>query len=665
MIFFMRSIWIGALNMTYPLELISGITMYWFILGIVGAFALRRNEKYLTILFLLGTLGSLALLVVCCLAFGNPQLDDLSAFFLLLLSTTSVGIGLFSSHYFSHLHSQKKSVLFLLYHWLLACMVWIFLADDAYVFLIAWELMAISSYLMIVTTDSSAETLRSGFLYFLLTHLGALFLFIGFALMIHGAHDASFSAMRVAHLPPMYATAVFICVLIGFGTKAGMLPFHFWAPEAYPAVSSPISALMSGIMLKTAIYGLVRFIFDLLNEPNQIWGLIVLILGMSTAFFGVIMSAMQTDIKRLLAYSSIENSGIIVGAIGLALLFYASSQHLMATLALTAALFHSFSHALSKSLLFLGAGSVLHATGERNLGKLGGLISKMPWVSLFVLMGTFAISGIPPLSGFFAEWLLFQSFLFFPEIQPLYFSMLILVMAGLFALTIGLGAYVMVKFYGIIFLGKPRESELEHALDASFLERLGLGWLAAGCLLLGLFPALLLKVISPFTTSVFGESASTIFGDNHQVVSVTSEIARSNYSPSILLLFICFVMLVSYFLIRHFYGSSYRRGPAWDCGYPRQNARMQDSAEGMGQPIKHIFRAFIYIRVSSPEACDKNPQYHAQTEDRFWHGLYLPIYRLTVNVARWISKMQDGRINHYLLYSFVTMLIMLWWTLWQ
>lgn len=655
----------GALMITNPLELISGITMYWVILGIVGAIALRRHEKILTPLFLLGLLGSVTLFVLCCIGFSHSQIDELSAFFLLLLSTTSIGIGLFSSSYFNHLNTQKKSLLFLLYHGCLASMVWIFIASNAYVFLIAWEFMAILSYLMIATSDSSAETLRAGFLYFLITHLGALFLFIGFALMIQGAEDTSLSAMRAVHLPPMLASAVFICVLIGFGTKAGMLPFHLWAPEAYSAASSPISALMSGIMLKTAVYGLLRFTFDLLNEPHAIWGLVILLLGMMTAFLGVIMAAMQTDMKRLLAYSSIENSGIIFAALGLALLFHASSQDLMAALALTGALFHCFNHALSKSLLFMGTGSVLHATGQRNLGKLGGLINKMPWISFLVLVGTFALVGIPPLSGFISEWFILQSFLFFPKIQPFYLSMLIPIMAGLFALTIGLSAYVMVKFYGIIFLGKPRESELEQASDPSFLERYGLGWLAAGCLLLGLFPGLLLTGLSPLMAKLLGKSASTLFEGDQKLFIVESLLAKSSYNPALVLILVCFVMLISYIFIRQFYGRATHRGPAWDFGYPRQNARMQESAEGMGQPIKHIFKAFIHVKLSTPEASDENPQYHAQTEDRFWHGLYLPVLRGIVNLARLITKLQDGRINHYLLYSFVTMLFLLGWTLWQ
>ena len=314
--------------MTYPLTFIAGISIYWCMLGVAGLVLLQRYEKYLTCLFLMSTLGSVALMLVCCFGIGHPQFDALSAFFLLLMSTVSIGIGLFSSHYFNHLIMAKKGVLFLLYHVCLASMVWILIADNAIVFLIAWELMSISSYLMIATTDNSAETLRAGFLYFLMTHMGALFLFVGFAVMVHGADAISFSAMRAAHLSPLYATIVFICILIGFGVKTGMLPFHLWAPEAYATVSSPIAALMSGVMLKMGIYGLIRFVFDLLNAPHQLWGLVILILGTSTAFYGVVMSAMQTDMKRLLAYSSIENGGIISAAIGLALMFYASSQQL-------------------------------------------------------------------------------------------------------------------------------------------------------------------------------------------------------------------------------------------------------------------------------------------------------------------------------------------------
>src|SRR6185369_16181999 len=268
---------------------------------------------------------------------------------------------------------------------------------------------------------------------------------------------------------------------------AGVLPLHVWLPEAHPAAPSPVSALMSGVMLKTAIYGLLRVVFDLLHAQLWWWGVVALALGLVTALFGVIFAAVQTDMKRLLAYSSIENIGIIVAGIGLTILFKAYDKSLLAAIALTAVLYHALNHAFFKSLLFLATGSVLHATGERNLGRLGGLIHRMPWVAWLALVGTLAIAGLPPLNGFVSEWLLLQAFLFTPSLPQSFVNMLVPLAAAALVLAVALAAYVMVKFYGVVFLGRARESNLAYARDAGRLERFALLWLAAGCIALGIF----------------------------------------------------------------------------------------------------------------------------------------------------------------------------------
>ncbi len=666
--------------MINPLELFLCVTLCWFILGVIGWLLLLRDSKYLTGLFLLGTVGSAVLFIgsgfalgqsgsLAILSLGIPDYplhfaaDPLSVFFILLLATASLGTGLFSSQYFKHVSRRRQAIQFLLYHWFLASMTLIFLAADAYGFLLAWEFMAITSYLMIVTTHSSPETLGAGFIYFLITHLGALFLFVGFALMVQGAHDYTFTALREVQLSPWVNLVIFISILIGFGAKAGILPFHIWAPEAYSAAPTPITALMSGVMLKTATYGLIRFIFDLLSQPILNCGLAMLILGMGTAFYCVIMAAMQTEMKRLLAYSSIENSGFIFAAIGLALIFQASSQPLMAALALTAALFHAFNHAVFKSLLFLGAGSVLHATGERNVGKLGGLIRKMPWVAFFVLIGMLTVSGVPPFGGFVSEWLLLQTFLFSSKVEPLYISMLLSVIVGVFALAIGLGAYVMVKFYGITFLGVPREESLTQACDPPLLERCGLGWLAAGCILLGIFPVTLLGFLKHVMSGLLGESAASLFAQDSLFFIIPKEIERSSYSPFILVMILIITITLLSLFIHRLSPHKARRAPAWDCGYPSHHPKLQDTAEGFGQPIKHIFKSFIHLKLMSPSPSDRHPQYYMKAEDRFWYLLYLPGLRVLMAIGRMITKVQDGRINHYLLYSFVTLLVLLWWTL--
>lgn len=669
--------------MVDPIYAILGIAIYWFFLGITGGVVLHWQTKYLKVFFLLSTLGSVFLLIISSLSLhqssanavisigipGYPfhlHSDPFSGFFLMLLGVTAFGISIFSSDYFRHLAPRTQSMICLNYHLFLASMTWVLIAADAYSFLIAWELMALSSYFLIVAFKPTQETQQASFLYFLIAHISALAILLSFALLLQGQTDFSFDAMRHAHLSHTSASIVFLLALVGFGAKAGLLPFHVWLPEAHPAAPSPISALMSGVMLKMAIYGIVRVTFDFLPTQEVSWGMTVLIIGLLTALFGVILAAVQTDMKRLLAYSSIENIGFITASLGLALLFNATNHSQLAVLTLVALLFHCFNHALFKSLLFLGTGNVLHATGERNLGRLGGLFSRMPWVATLVLIGVLAMAGVPMLNGFVSEWLLLQAFLFSPEISIKSLIMILPIAAAIIVLVIGLAAYVMVKFYGIIFLGKPRESTLTHAVDASLLEKCGLGWFAGISCLLGLFPLILIRPLTQIADFLLRQTSPT-FSLFHATPSwlflVPLHAERASYSP---LLFFCVIMVlyvVLTFLIRTCYHGRFCRTPAWDCGYPGQTARMQDTAEGFGQPIKHIFKPFLHIHLEVPKAEDKNPHYYMWTADRFWYVFYLPFEKSILSLAKWVSRLQQGRISYYLIYSFITLLVLLWWVL--
>ncbi len=361
----------------------------------------------------------------------------------------------------------------------------VLLADDAYAFMVAWESMALSSYFLVTTQHRIAEIRRAGFLYLLIAHIGALGMLLCFGVLQGGSWHFTFDAMRQAALAPQWATAAFLLALFGFGAKAGLVPLHVWLPEAHPAAPSPVSALMSGVMLKMAVYGMLRVTFDLLGQPLWWWGLIALTIGLFSAFYGVIFAAVQTDMKRLLAWSSIENMGVIFTGLGLAIVFRGVGLPNLSALALIATLYHCLNHAMMKSLLFLGTGAVLHATGERNLGRLGGLIHRMPWVAWLTLIGALAIAGLPPLNGFVSEWLLLQSFLFAAEVPRNFVNMLLPLGAAAVALAAALAGYVMVKFYGVIFLGQPREAALATARDAGFLERAGLLWLALAAWRLG------------------------------------------------------------------------------------------------------------------------------------------------------------------------------------
>jgi formate hydrogenlyase subunit 3/multisubunit Na+/H+ antiporter MnhD subunit len=649
----------------------------WLALGAAGVAALRRLEFVAKVLFPSG--GAVGL-VVCVLALGGifaapqavvlpiglPQLpfhfrlDSLSAFFLMVIGGASAGISAFAAGYFRRGEGTPPGLLCLQYHLFLASMALVVLADDAYAFMVMWETMALSSFFLVTANHRIPEIRRAGYLYLLVAHVGALGILLSFGVLQANTGDYTFANMRAQQLSPAWASVAFLLALFGFGAKAGMLPLHVWLPEAHPAAPSPVSALMSGVMLKTAIYGLLRVSFDLLSVQVWWWGVVLLALGLASALFGVVYAAAQTDMKRLLAYSSIENIGLLLAGIGLTLLFSAYGMQTVAALALTAALYHVASHAFFKGLLFVGTGAVLHATRERSLGKLGGLIRTMPWVAWATLIGTLASAGLPPLGGFVSEWLLLQSFLFTPQLPNSFLNMLIPVVAALIALIGALAGYTMVKFFGVIFLGQPREEKLAQAHDAGAWERAGMVWLAAGCVALGLLPTWFIGVIDPVTRDLVGAGLwESVSGSGWLLVPVSPE--RASYGPAIFLLGVTACCLLAFLLVRGLYHGRLRRAAPWDCGFPHHNARMQDTAEGFGQPIRQIFEPFFRMERELPSPFDAAPRYRVAISDHFWHWIYLPIAAMTEHAARVIGLLQRGRISVYLLYSFVTLIAILLW----
>lgn len=655
------------------LPLILGVILFWLALGLAGVFFPRNLPLVSRVLFPAGALGALALAGAALdalagevqslvLPLGLPdlpfhlRLDALSAFFLLLLGAVTAGISVFAAGYFRRGEGTPPGLQCLYYHVFIASMALVLLADDAYAFMVFWETMALSSYFLVTSDHTKAEIRRAGFLYLLIAHVGAIGILLCFGLL-HGTGDYSFDTMREVQLAPFWATVAFGLALFGFGAKAGMLPLHVWLPEAHPAAPSPVSALMSAVMLKTAIYGLLRVLFDLLHTQVWWWGVVILVLGLATALYGVVFSAVQSDMKRLLAYSSIENIGFILVGIGLTVTFQAYGMRALAALALTAALYHCLNHAYFKSLLFLATGSVLHATRERALGKLGGLIHRMPWVAWLALIGTLAIAGLPPLNGFVSEWLMLQAFLFTPSLPHPYLNMLIPVAAAAVALAAALSGYVMVKFYGVVFLGQPREQSLATAHDAGSWERVGLVWLAAGCVALGVAPMAVIGVINAVSGQLVGKTVGASTTGWMFLAPISPD--RASYAPLLFLLAILAVWLLTWLAVRQFYHGRLRRAPPWDCGFPAQNARMQDTAEGFGQPIRQVFEPFFRMQRELPTPFDAAPRYRVTVEDHLWYWLYLPLAKITDTLTRVVTLLQRGRISVYLMYSFITLLILL------
>jgi hydrogenase-4 component B len=657
-----------------PLDACLLLLTGWIVVGAAGMLRPGNVVFVARLLFPLGALIGAGLAVVAgwslalpaervTLLIGLPdlpfhlRLDPLSRTFLALLGAASAGVSIFAGGYFRKGHGTAPGVLGLQYHLFLASMGFVLLADDAYAFMVAWETMALSSYFLVTSQHGLPEIRSAGFLYLLIAHVGAISILLSFGILQGGTWQFTFDAMRAAELSPAWAAAAFGLALFGFGAKAGLLPTHVWLPEAHPAAPSPVSALMSGVMLKTAVYGVLRVTFDLLGEPAWWWGLVPVVLGLTTAIFGVIFAAAQTDMKRLLAYSSIENIGVLFTGIGLAIVFHGVGMQALATLALVAVLYHAVNHAFMKSLLFLGTGAVLHATGERNLGRLGGLIHRMPWVAWLTLVGVLAISGLPPLNGFVSEWLLLQAFLFSHEVPHPFVNMLLPLGAAIVALAAALAAYVMVKFFGVVFLGQPREPGLAHAHDAGRLERLGLVWLALGCVLLGLFPTQVIDALGATTAQLIGSVPPR--GASPWWMLAPLPDRQVSYAPLVLLAVIAIVLATTSVVVRRVYRRAVRRAPAWDCGFARMDARMQDTAEGFGQPIRHIFQAFFTMERELPSPFDRAPRYRVVVGDRIWRLVYEPLGGRVQRMADSLAWLQQGRISAYLTYSFITLVTLL------
>ena len=661
------------------IDWVLGAISAWLLVGVLGVFALRRLGLVARVLFPAG--GVVALLVfgvalsaafdtpeVATLPLGLPglpfhvRLDSLSAFFLMVIAGASAGVSAFAAGYFRKGEGTPPGLLCLAYHVFLASMALVVLADDAYAFMVMWETMALSSFFLVVANHRIPEIRSAGYLYLLIAHIGALGILLCFGVLQADTGDYTFANMRAQSHTSFWASAAFLLALLGFGAKAGLVPLHVWLPEAHPAAPSPVSALMSAVMLKTAVYGVLRVSFDLLHVQLWWWGVVLLAVGLASALFGVVFAAAQVDMKRLLAYSSIENIGLLFAGIGLAVLFSAFDMKPMAALALTAALYHVASHAFFKSLLFVGTGAVLHATGERSLGKLGGLIRYMPWVAWLTLVGALACAGLPPLAGFVSEWLLLQSFLFTPGLPSSFLNMLIPVVAALIALVAALSGYVMVKFFGVVFLGQPREEALSRAHDAGGWEKAGMLWLVAGCLLLGLLPVQFIALIDPVTRQLTGAGlGSTVAAGGWLLVPVAEE--RASYGPVIFLLGVAAGSVLAWLLVRRLYHGRSRRSPAWDCGFPWQTARIQDTAEGFGQPIRQIFEPLFRMERQLPSPFDASPRYRVTIGDHFWHWIYLPIASAVERLSRAIGLLQQGRIAVYLLYSFLTLVAVLLWVM--
>ena len=548
-------------------------------------------------------------------------------------------------------------------------MALVVIADDAFTFLFAWELMSLTSWALVKAHHHEEGNAQAGFVYLIMATFSGLALLLAFGLLAGNQGGYAFDSIRENPPVAMIAAVVLVVTLIGAGSKAGLVPLHVWLPLAHPAAPSHVSALMSGVMTKVAIYGFIRIVFDLLG-PNQWWaGTVVLALGGITAVLGVLHALMERDLKRLLAYSTVENIGIVFIGLGLALAFRATGFEAGAALALTAALFHALNHTLFKSLLFFGAGAVLNATGDRDMETMGGLIHRMPRTSFAFLVGCVAISALPPLNGFASEWLTFQAVLLHPELPQWGLKLIIPVDGAALALAAALAAACFVRAFGIVFLGRPRTDAAAQAREVdpwSITAMLGFSLL---CLLAGIVPGAVIDSIAPVARTLTGARMPRQLGDVWMTIAPV-EASRSSYSGMLVFVFVTASILVTVVAIHRFASRAVRRVPAWDCGFPDPTPASQYSAASFAQPLRRVFGSVLFQAsetVAMPPPGDNRPaSIVRRISDPIWDTLYAPLGRGVGWVAEHANGLQFLTIRKYLGLVFGALVVLLLaLTLWQ
>ncbi|MDA8077623.1 MAG: hydrogenase 4 subunit B [Nitrospiraceae bacterium] len=676
--------------MLTPIETASACVLGLLLIVVLAGILHRKQRLLLPVCFSLASAASLLTVVAGGLAVANGlteqvvmliglpdlpfhlRLDPLSGFFLTVIGLLAFFVSIYSIGYVKgFLGRRSVTSLVIFYCLFLAGMFMVVLSDDALIFLISWEVMAAASYFLVVFEDEQVENRRAAFLYMVVAHVGAIAILLSFGVLAglatgFGSFSGyTFDAMRSAHFPVEWATAAFLLSFFGFAAKAGVVPLHVWLPEAHPVAPSNISALMSGVMLKTAIYGIIRITFDLIRVFPWWWGAIVLIFGLVSAVMGVLYALMQHDLKRLLAYHSVENIGIILIGIGLAMIFTSFKLPLLAALALTAGIYHTLNHAMFKGLLFMGAGAVLHATHERNMEEMGGLIHLMPWTAVLFLIGCISISALPPFNGFVSEWLTFQAFLLSPSLPSPLLKLLIPMGAALLALTGALAAACFVKAFGVTFLGHWRGHHASRVVETGWMMRLGMIMAALTCLLLGVFPTLVIGWMDAVPEQLIGSGLGATAGTFGWMWLTPVAYERASYSGPIVFFGILSVVVAAYLLL-HVRPGAIHRAPIWDCGFQKINQRMQYNATSFSMPIRRIFGFLFSVREQvrlSPQtphrAFPRRIHYYLRVRDRFWGWLYRPVIEASFWVSRKVGRLQQGRIQAYLIYSFVTIIVLL------
>lgn len=599
----------------------------------------------------------------------HVRFDGLSAFFFLIIGIAVFVVSFYAPNY--TLNEQKDpqsfAVLSLFTGLFIAGMMLVLIADDAFMFMIAWELMSVASYFLVAFQHENSANRRAAFLYLLMAEVGALLIILAFGVVASFADGFTFDALRTSMIPTTWMSIAFVLALMGFGMKAGLVPIHVWLPEAHPVAPSHISALMSGVMLKVALYGLIRFCFDLLPEVHWQWGVVLLIVGTLSALSGILYAMMQQNLKRLLAYSSVENIGIIVMVLGLSMIFLANNHKELAALGLVAALFHAFNHALFKNLLFLGAGMIHHQTHELNIDMLGGLIKRMPETSLLFLIGCMSISSLPLFNGFVSEWLAFQTALQVDVLNNGVLRSMIPVSAAALALTAALAAACFVKVFGLIFLGVPRSRHAEKAKEIdSFSMMIAPVILATLCFFFGIFPSVILDLLNSVTSHIIDATLPKTSVLTPLWLAPVS-MQQASYSPLLILISVLITALVLFFFLHGKGATKARIAPTWDCGFGALSPRMQYTSSAFTMPLRRIFATVFLIDEKVEKTMRENTKlnvaevrYSLHIQDHSWVHVYQPIERGVNRIAKQVGRIQTGNIRTYIGYSLATLILLLW-----
>ena len=629
----------------------------------------------LTILFSVDVImtKSLSWTVPHILPFFNLEIfvDGISAFFMLMIGLVSFAISLYSLGYTKEYEVKKRiSVFGFLFNIFILSMILVAGSNNGFFFLMFWELMSLTSFFLVIYDHDKEENVKSGITYLVMTHFGTALIFISFLLGYIQTGSFGFDSFRTSSssFPLLVKNLIFVSAFVGFGTKAGIVPLHTWLPKAHPVAPSNVSALMSAVMIKMGIYGIIRTVFDFAGfdaSPDYAWwGVLLVIAGSASALIGILYAVIERDIKRALAFSSIENIGIIVIGLGLSVIF--ASYHLTAlsVLALVASMYHTINHAFFKGLLFMGAGSVVYATGTKDMEKLGGLVKKMPWTSLLFLVGAVSIAGLPPFNGFVSEWLGLQAILSSSQIPSAVLQLSIAFASLPFALTIGLAAAAFVRLFAMTFLSKTRDMHMLHIREVPRNMIAGMAILASACILFGIVPFLGISLLStafhlPSQPSSPFDAIALKNNDATSFASLSMPVVAIMLSAVALAVF-GFIRILGGKTSKTIYGT-------WDCGFGKLNERMEYTAASLSQPIRVIFKSLFkpHNVISKELFVQTNPymiksiKFHSTTKNIFEENLYNPIVSSTLFTLDKIRKIQTGKINSYLLYIMLTIILLL------